>query len=67
MSADGSNQTRLTNNPAEDRFPVWSPDGSRIVFTSDRDGMLNIYVIKADGSRATRLTDRPASDTEPDW
>ena len=32
MDADGSNQTRLTNNPADDWLPAWSPDGSRIAF-----------------------------------
>ena len=34
MNADGSGQTRLTNNPAADGFPTWSPDGTRIAFVS---------------------------------
>ena len=38
MKADGSGVTRLTDNPARDFFPTWSPDGSRIAFNSDRDG-----------------------------
>ena len=38
MNADGSGQTRLTNIPGFDGEPVWSPDGSRIAFSSDRDG-----------------------------
>src|SRR5207302_2193555 len=38
MDADGSNQTRLTNNPAHDGEPAWSPDGAKIVFVSQRDG-----------------------------
>ena len=38
MDNDGGNQRNLTNNPADDRFPSWSADGTRIVFMSDRDG-----------------------------
>ena len=37
MNADGSAQTRLTDNKAHDTSPAWSPDGARIAFTSDRD------------------------------
>ena len=45
MDNDGGNQRNLTNNPADDRSPSWSPDGKRIAFTSDRDGNREIYVM----------------------
>ena len=54
--ADGSNETRLTYNPAHDSYPSWSPDGSKIAFQSRRDGTQEIYVMDADGSNQTRLT-----------
>jgi Tol biopolymer transport system component len=67
MNADGSSQTNLTTNPADDTNPVWSPDGRRIAFVSQRDGTEEIYVMNADGSNQTRLTTNPADDTNPVW
>lgn len=67
MNVDGSQQTRLTNNPAEEYYPAWSPNGQRIAFASDRDGNFEIYVMKANGSSPTRLTNNPAYDADPDW
>src|SRR3984893_16616738 len=54
---------------AIDIQPEWSPDGSKIVFTSNRDGLFNteIYVMNANGSGVTRLTFNPAIDDSPDW
>jgi Tol biopolymer transport system component len=43
-------------------------DGTKITFTSDRDGNTEIYVMNAqDGSNQTRLTDNAASDALPEW
>jgi Tol biopolymer transport system component len=67
MHADGAGQTRLTDHPAADRDPAWSPDGARIAFWSLRDGNAEIYVMNADGSGQTRLTNNPATDVEPAW
>jgi TolB protein len=67
MNADGSGQTRLTNNEAYDITPVWSPDGMKIAFGSDRDGNFEIYVMNVDGSGQTRLTNNDARDSNPAW
>jgi TolB protein len=67
MNADGTGVTRLTDNPADDQAPTWSPDGSRIAFASTRDGNREIYVMNADGTVVTRLTDDPNTDTDPAW
>jgi Tol biopolymer transport system component len=55
----------LTNHPAEDFHPRWSPDGSRIAFASNRDGDFDIYTIRVDGTALRQLTDDPASDSHP--
>jgi Tol biopolymer transport system component len=67
MNADGSGVTNLTYNPADDSFPIWSPDGTRIVFQSDRDGDDEICVMNADGSGVANLTNEPEHDWAPDW
>jgi Tol biopolymer transport system component/DNA-binding winged helix-turn-helix (wHTH) protein len=58
---------RLTNNSAMDLRPVWSPDGRRIAFSSNRDGKNEIYVMDADGSNVRRLTNNLADDVNPIW
>ena len=55
-NTNGSNITRLTNNPGNDDDPVWSPDGTRIAFISDRDGHPGLYIMNADGSNVVQRT-----------
>jgi hypothetical protein len=67
MDADGSGETRLTNDPGFDADPTFSPDG-RIAFNSTRDGgNPEIYVMNGDGTGQTRLTFDPATDRQADW
>jgi len=62
---DGSNLTRLTDNDTYDAECAVSPDGRRIVFTSLREGDLDLYVMDADGGNVRRLTDAPGYDGGP--
>lgn len=65
MNADGTNQTRLTNNSSYDAYPSISLDGSKITFVSDRDGNYEIYIMNADGTNQTRLTNNSSRDSFP--
>ena len=67
MNANGTGQTRLTNNPATDDEPAFSPDGSKIAFHSTRDGNLEVYVMNANGTGQTRLTNNSSPDAHPSW
>jgi Tol biopolymer transport system component len=67
MNADGSNVVRLTDDPGFALGPSWSPDGSRIAFSSGRDGDEELYVMNADGSNPRRLTFNPGSDQQASW
>jgi TolB protein len=66
MNAHGRGQRKLTQ-AGQNAFPAWSPDGRKIIFVSDRDGNLELYVMKADGTRQTRLTRNPGVDGSPTW
>jgi Tol biopolymer transport system component len=77
MNADGSDQTRLTNNPAYDMSPAWSPDGTHMAFDTQRDHFppaevgigpeFEIHLMNLDGSGDTRLTNNTREDRFPDW
>jgi len=67
MNVDGTGITRLTQNTAIDNYPMWSSDGKRIAFHSNRDGNFEIYTMAADGSAVVRVTNNPAFDVLAAW
>jgi Tol biopolymer transport system component len=56
-SLDGGSPRRLTENPANDGLPAWSPDGRHIAFVTDRDGDWAVWVMRPDGTGQRRLFD----------
>ena len=58
---------KLTANPAQDMHATWSPDGKKILFSSDRDGNEKVYVMNSDGTDQINLTNNPAIDWCPSW
>ena len=66
---DGSNLTRLTSHPADDRSPTWSPDGGWIAFVSDRDQNYSIHIMPSEGEHAgqERITTDAGWETSPAW
>jgi Tol biopolymer transport system component len=67
MNADGSQQQRLTNNPADDWPVTWSPDGQRLLFGSNRDSNWNLYLLEIKGRNSIRLTNDPGDERDPVW
>ncbi len=65
VNSDGSNTEFIAGNRALN--VSWSPDGSKIAFTSDRDGNLEVYTMNADGTAQTNVTNNPAADVIHDW
>ena len=49
INRDGSGLTKITSDARANFYPTWSPDGSRLAFSSNRDGDWDIYVMNADG------------------
>src|SRR2546430_113950 len=66
MNTDGSVQL-LTDHLAQDDWPSWSPDGTKIAFATNRDGNDEIYVMNADGTNAVNVTKSAFADDGPAW
>lgn len=56
VPSQGGKALQITSNKAYDSYPVWSPDGKRIAFLSNREGSDDIFIVNAEGGTPTRLT-----------
>ena len=64
----GERATPASGSPErQNSLPAWSPDGTKIAFTSFRDGNAEIYVMNKDGGGLRRMTNNPMIDTSPTW
>jgi len=61
-NADGSNIKKLTDSPGYDAEATVAPNGKKIVFTSERDGDLELYSMDINGKNVKRLTNEPGYD-----
>jgi Tol biopolymer transport system component len=67
MNVDGTGRQQLTNNQFEDSYAAWSPDGTHLVFQSNRDGNFEIYTMNVDGTGVTRLTNTATDEGGASW
>ena len=70
INPDGSDPQRITAGSTNKDRPHWSPDGTRVVYVSERDlplGNTEIYIVNADGSGDRRVTDYEGRDDWPSW
>lgn len=63
----GGSARQLTTNAAYDSQPIWSPDGQKIAFVSDREGSLDIYVVNRNGGTPKRLTTASSDERPVTW
>lgn len=66
IHANGTGLARLTDGEGPEQSPVWSPDGTRILFTR-HVGNTDIYTVRGDGRDLVRLTELPSREFSPSW
>ncbi len=64
---DGSDRRNITNNPAIDTSPTWSPSGKQLAFVSDREGQSQIFICDTDGANVRRIVKEGGDADSPAW
>lgn len=68
LTTDGdADPVNLTTDASNNSYPAWSPDGKRIAFCSDRDGVYHVFVMDADGKNVKQLTNGEKACRVPSW
>jgi len=67
VNLDGTGQRQLTRDAFDHDSPMWSPDGRKIVFSSNKSGGESIYLIDGDGTNEERLTTDSKRYIHPAW
>ena len=67
IDPDGTHLRRLTNDPASDTHPRWSPDGNSLLFVSTRKNGAQAWLLPADGGEPRELTDVSTGVENPEW
>ncbi len=67
IQEDGSGRKRLTTDPAEDSWPIWSPDGEKVLFQTRRSGNWDIFMMNPDGTGIQQVTQDASDEEYPYW
>lgn len=63
VGVNGGSAIRLTSQPSYESNPIWSPDGTKIAFASDRNGGRDLFIMPSNGGSAIQLTFNSATET----
>ena len=67
VPASGGAAVRITDHIEMDDYPIWSPDGKWVAYTSDRFGGTDVFAIPADGGETRQITYFGGGDIATDW
>jgi TolB protein len=67
IDVEGQEPVQLTYEAGDNEAPSWSPDGSLIVFSSNREGPTRLYMMTAFGTDQRRLLKMKGEQTNPKW